>query len=140
MGFSVSGATALVLVAVFISLGIFTSAATNGFERVTDAADADADRALDRRNTAVELRNLSCSPILDLSVENTGTTGLDVHDTDVLVDNTYLSNFTVREVDGDASTDIWLPGEVLHVEASIPADSSRVKVVTGPGVAVAGGC
>lgn len=140
MGFSVSGATALILVAVFISLGIFTSAATNGFERVSDAYHADADQQLDRQNTAIEILSLSCSPDLNLTVKNTGTTALRVNDTDVLVDNTYLSNFSLREVDGDPSTALWLPGEDLHVEATIPDGSNRTKIVTDPGVSRARDC
>ena len=136
MGFSVSGATALLLIAFFISLGIVSTAATNGFERVNDAYHADADRTLDRQNTAVSILNITCSP-LNLSVKNTGTTALHVADTDVLVDNGYEPSLTY-EVDGNASTDLWLPGQTLRIGGSTASD--RVKVVTGPGVAVAGDC
>ena len=138
MGFSVSGATALLLVAAFISLGILSTAATNGFERMNDAYHTDVDRRLEQQNTAVSIVNISCSP-LNLTVKNTGTTALHVNDTDVLVDNTYANwSGLAHEVDGNASTDLWLPGQTLHVNGSTA--SNRVKVVTGPGVAVAGDC
>ena len=138
MGFSVSGATALLLVAVFISLGIVSTAATNGLELMNDAYHADADQTLDRQNTAVSMRIHACSP-LNLSVKNTGTTALHLSDTDVLIDNTYANwSDLTHEVDGNESTDLWLPGQTLHVNGSTA--SNRVKVVTGPGIAVAEDC
>jgi len=37
---------------------------------------------------------------------------------------------------GDNSTDLWLPGERLHLEVSASSQPTRVKIVSGPGVAV----
>lgn len=139
MGFSVSGATALLLVAVFISLGIVSTAATNGFERMNDAYHADADRTLDQRNTAVSLRIISCSS-LNFSAKNTGTTALHLNDTDVLVDNRYVDESALAHaVDGNESTDLWLPGQTLNVTGD-QTPTNRVKLVTGPGIAAAGDC
>jgi len=38
--------------------------------------------------------------------------------------------------DGDNSTDLWLPGERLHLEVNATSQPNRVKIVSGPGVAV----
>lgn len=141
MGFSVSGATALLFVGMFISFGIAYSAAFNGFERVSDAYEDDTDRALARQNTALNVANAQWDGVdtLNVTVENTGARTLAVNDTDVLVDGDYVTDFAVREVEGDADTDLWLPGETLHVEITTNDAPTRVKVVSGPGVAATAG-
>lgn len=141
MGFSVSGSTALIFVAMFIAFGIFSSAASNGFERVSDAYHDDADRVLDQQNTDVVIASLSCSPTFALNVTNTGSTALSVSDTDVLLDNEFYdhTDFETHEVAGNATTDLWLPGENLTL-ANASLAPSRVKVVTGPGVSATEAC
>ncbi|MFC6988583.1 hypothetical protein ACFQJD_07400 [Haloplanus sp. GCM10025708] len=138
MGFSVSGSAAIVFIGMFIAFGTMYTATSNGFERLADARGDVADETLERQNTALSLTTAtynSTSEILTLEVNNSGTTSLSVNGTDVLVDNAYQTSFVVREVDGDATTDLWLPGETLHIELSV-SDPSRVTVVSGPGVAV----
>ncbi|MFB6122833.1 MAG: hypothetical protein ABEJ78_05180 [Haloferacaceae archaeon] len=138
MGFSVSGSAAIIFVGMFIAFGTMYTATSNGFERVTDARDDVAEEALERQNTNISLATASynsTSGILTIEVDNTGSTSLSVNGTDVLVDNEYQTSFAVREVDGDSTTDLWLPGETLHIELSV-SNPSRVKVVSGPGVAV----
>lgn len=137
MGFSVSGATAIIFLAMFVSFGIAYSAAYNGFERVTDAESDHDDRMLDRRNTALDITATNYSDgNLTVAVNNTGSTALDVTDTDVLVDGSYVTaaNLTA-DVNGDTETDLWLPGETLHLDISVQPKPTRVKVVTETGVA-----
>lgn len=138
MGFSVSGASAIVFVAIFVGFGIFYSAAFNASERVTDAYEESGDHMLEQKNTAVNVSKAtydSGSATVNVTVANTGSTTLAVNDTDILLDNEYQTAFTVREVDGDTNTDVWMPGETLHVEISASTKPTSVKVVTGPGVA-----
>ena len=137
MGFSVSGSAALIFVAAFIGFGMFYSAAANSAERVNDAREDRADRQLTQTNTEIELRTVSYNPLADslnVTVENTGTTELSVRHVDLLLDNSYRTDYRTA-VDGDTGTDLWLPGETLTINATPSSRPSSVKVVTGPGVA-----
>ena len=138
LGFSVSGSAAIIFVGIFLAFSSAYTASANGFERVTDAKSTVDDEALERQNTALSITNASYdagTDTLTIDVVNEGTTDLSVDATDVLVDNTYRTNFTVRTVDGDNSTDLWLPGERLHLEVNATSQPNRVKIVSGPGVA-----
>jgi flagellar protein FlaF len=135
MGFSVSGSTALLFVAVLIGFGAFQSAATDGVERVSDARAAEGERLLEQRNTAINVTSVShndTSSHLSVRVENTGTTALSVSGVDLLVDNAYLRPTTTAG--GSETTNVWRPGETLVANATV-SEATRVTVVTGPGVA-----
>jgi len=71
---------------------------------------------------------------LTITVENTGSTELAVSDVDVLVDNSYQTGYRTA-VEGDTTTDLWLPRETLAINATVDTAPSGVKIVTGPGVA-----
>lgn len=138
MGFSVSGSFAIIVIGGLVALGIFASATTNGFERVSSAQQAEADAELDRQNTAIEIQNAtydSPNETLSLRVTNNGSTALSVSATDVLVDNVYQATFEERSVEGDDATDLWLPGETLALELDQSEEPDQVKVVTQTGVA-----
>lgn len=143
MGFSVSGATAIVFIGMIVSLGIAYSGAFNGFEQVNDAYRDDADRALDQKNTAINVTNVSWNETgpnyLTVEIENTGAKTLSVEDTDLLVDNVYQEAFVTRAVDGNADTDLWLPGETLNLTVTTDARPDRVKLVTETGVSATEG-
>lgn len=141
MGFSVSGSVAIVLIAAFVSTGILYTAAYNGYEDVTQANDAKADRLLEQRNTEVAITstsyNTSGNDNFTVQVLNEGSTTLSVDATDVVLDGVYKSSWLSYNVSGSSSTDVWAPGETLNVTVQGPASKpSRVKVVTGPGVSV----
>ncbi len=141
MGFSVSGATAIIFLAMFISFGMFYSAAYNGFERVNDARNAQSEHVLKQENTALNITTVNYSAgYLNVTVNNTGSTTLKINDTDVLVDGVYpsASNITARDVDGNSDTELWLPGETLHYRINVSTAPKRVKIVTGPGPADTG--
>ena len=142
MGFSVSGATVIMFLGMIASLGIAYSGAFNAFEQVDDAYRDDADRVLDQKNTVIELANVSWEQTgtdqLTVEVENTGSTSLSVNDTDLLVDNEYKVDFVNRTVDGNAATDLWLPGETLNLTVTNETKPTRVKVVTETGVSATG--
>lgn len=137
MGFSVSGATAVILVGSLIAFSFAFTATSNGFERVSDAREDRENRILDAENTAVEIANASYdggAGAFTLDVNNTGSTALSVPETTVLVDGAYASNATTS-VDGEASTAIWLPGEQLSVVVDRDVAPDRAKIVTQNGVA-----
>jgi flagellar protein FlaF len=140
MGFSVSGSAAIIFAALFIAFGMYHSAATDSFERVSDARDSHADAALERTNTEIAIE----SAVRDLDagvtefrvrVNNTGSTALSVEETDALVDSDYRTGWrTDATVDGTSNTELWLPGEQLVF--NLTGDTGdRVKVVTEHGVA-----
>lgn len=138
MGFSVSGSTAIIFLAMFISFGMIYSAAYNGFERINDARTDHSENVLDQQNTALNITTVNYSAgYLNITVNNTGSTTLDVNDTDVLVDGVYPSSGAIvaRDVNGVSDTELWLPGETLHYRINVSTGPTRVKVVTGPGLA-----
>ncbi|MFC6723808.1 flagellin [Halobium palmae] len=138
MGFSVSGSTAIVFVGVFIALGMLQPAVSNGLERVTDARSDTAERLLDQQNTAVDLTAATYyagNSTVRVRAVNAGTSALSVEDTDVLLDNAYVVP-SATAVDGDAATDVWLPGETLAVGLDVgenPTDD-RLTITVDHGV------
>ena len=137
MGFSVSGSAALIFVAAFIGFGMFYSAAANSTEMVNEAREDRSDRQLERVNTEIEITTVNhddTSGYLNITVENTGATELSVSDVDVLIDNNYQTGYRTA-VEGNSTTDLWLEQETLAINATVEGQPSRVKIVTGPGVA-----
>ena len=143
MGFSVSAATAVIFAGLFLALGIFYPAMANSYERV-QAADADqADRALEQANTDIQLDGTTINSIpagdseVNVALTNNGSTSLTVSETDLLINGTYIQRSELNtEVDGDTSTDLWLPGETLSITYDTSGTVNRVRVVTEHGVAV----
>jgi flagellar protein FlaF len=139
MGFSVSGGFAVLAVGCFLAFGMFYGAAADAGERVVDAQREAFGDDLDRQNTAIrvtEATHYGGNDTLLLAVDNAGTTALAVNATDVLADNTFLRRpFATETVAGEATTDVWLPGETLEVTVTRPAPPDRVTVVTAGGVA-----
>jgi len=143
MGFSVSGATVILFLGIVISFGMAYTAASNGLELVNDAYEDSTDDELVRENTGVSVANAAAntqSTTLNVTVNNTGSTTLSVNDTDLLIDGNYTNltdeNTAVLDVDGNSDTDLWLPGETLHIEYGYGSDPApnRVKIVTESGV------
>lgn len=138
MGFGVSGSFAIIVLASLIAFGTFYGAASNGAERIADAQQAVTDHRLDRINTEINVTAANYdagNDTLAMAIENTGSTTLSVNRTDVVVDNTYHSSFTVFAVEGNGTTDLWLPGETLEVELTISPAPERIKIVAETGVA-----
>lgn len=140
MGFSVSGAAAIIFASLFIAVGMFYSAGMDSFERVTDAQEDRADTVLETRNTEAEIVNATFNATgrdnLTVRIENRGTAQLSVSDTDLLVDGTYVANDDWNEstVAGNSGTDLWLSGEQLTINDTRSSAPDRVKVVADTGV------
>ena len=151
MGFGVSGATAVVVVGLFVSAGLFYDAASTSYEGVDEAEDARAEALLEQRNTAVAVGNAAIqSPgnALVVTVNNTGSTSVAVPETTLLADNVVVPHDgnATWAVEGDTATAVWLPGETLEVTVSRTwlddafdgGDPTRVKVATDTGVSDTG--
>lgn len=142
MGFSVSSSFAVIAFGAFVAMSAAYGAAANAAEN-RQAAQADQ-RA--HRDAIVETSiNVTSTDVsitgcrLTVEANNTGSTTLSVNDTDLLVDGEYRTDWRASAtVNGDADTDLWLPGERLSISVTdgITAAPDRVKIVTGPGVAV----
>ncbi|WP_411963132.1 fla cluster protein FlaF [Haloferax sp. YSMS24] len=141
MGFGVSGSTAIIFLGVLIATGTLYTATSNATENVLEAQSDDSELTLERKNTAITVANAtydSGNATLVVNVTNTGASTLAVDETTVLVDNDYSTPDTTS-VGGSQSTNVWPPGENLTVEVTNPTQPTRVKVVTGAGVAATGG-
>lgn len=140
MGFSVSGATALLLVAFLLSFGAFYTASTGAFSQVQDAQTDQTDRTVETINTEIGIDsakyNESGDQNLNITVNNTGASTLQLNDTSLLVDGNYVSDWQdAASIDGDSSSYLWLPQETLNISVSRSPDPQRVKIVTEYGVA-----
>lgn len=138
MGFSVSGAAAIIFIGLFIAFGAWFTAASNGFDQVTDAEQMQTGNTLEATNTGIEIRsatyNESGTEQLVVTANNTGAEGLSLDATDLLVDGVFVEDWeTGAEVDGDAGTDLWLSGERLTVTLN-RSEPQRVKLVVQAGV------
>jgi flagellar protein FlaF len=136
MGFSVSGATAVVFIGLLVSAATLYPAVDRYTERRGDALAADDERSLTRQNTGIDITAAATSgnvTTLTVEIENTGASTLAVSEVDLLVDGTVVIP-DQTSVEGSTTTDVWAPGEVLTLTVA-GQDASRVKVTTGPGVA-----
>jgi flagellar protein FlaF len=139
MGFSVSGSAAIIFVTLFVTFGMYHSAAADSFERVTDARGAQTDAALETRNTALAVESATYNATdgtLTVVAENTGAGQLSLGGTDLLIDGRYASGWqSGATVAGAGDTRLWLAGERLTITVSPGAEPDRVKLVGGHGVA-----
>lgn len=145
MGFSVSGATAIVFLGAVIAFGSAYPVIVDSTEAIADAQGQQSDRMLEQQNSDISVLTTTynrSNDTLTATVANNGTTALTVGDVDILVNGTYREAATVEVVDAPDS-DVWLAGETVRVQVSVtPAtdgNTVRLKVVTGPGVADATG-
>jgi flagellar protein FlaF len=139
MGFSVSGAAAIIFASMFIAFGAWYTASANSFEQVSEAEKDQADSVLSQRNTEVNIVSTSYDSTTDeltVTVNNTGAAQLSVPDSDLLVDGEYRTGWqSTATVDGRSGTDLWLGGEQLTMTVSATTRPDRVKVVADTGVA-----
>ncbi|MFB6164984.1 MAG: hypothetical protein ABEJ31_07480 [Haloarculaceae archaeon] len=140
MGFSVSGSFALLTIATVLALGGFYATTANVVERVTGATQAQQTHLRAAQETAIAVGNVTANPTCGVrfNVTNVGDRRLSLNDTDLLVDGVYRTGWQAgATVDGDAATDLWLPGQRLSINVTTGLDAARdrLKLVTGPGVA-----
>jgi flagellar protein FlaF len=141
MGFGVSGSWVLIFVGTLAAFGSLYSTTANTAEHYEETWTLQQDHLQQIQGTDVSIGSVSlvdgvnCS--VDVTVENTGVTTLDLTETDLLYDNTYQVGWqAAAEIDGDNSTDIWRPGQTLSItDNNLSSAPDRIKFVSGPGVA-----
>jgi flagellar protein FlaF len=136
MGFSVSGAAAIIFASMFIAFGMWSTATANTVERVNEAEAARTDGLLEQQNTAIAITSATWDGSdLVVDVENTGASQLRLGPTDLLIDGRYETGWEPRaSVAGDGGTDLWLTGETATIKVSLDSQPDRVKIVTASGV------
>lgn len=140
MGFSVSGAAAILLLASFIVFSIGFTAAANGLQTVSDAQEANARQDVAQANTAIAIEDVTATPdgAGEIQVANTGTQELSVEAVTVFVAGEVVPPTAVTTtVNGVSDTDVWAPGDTLTLQlsAGTVSDGDRVVVVTEHGIA-----
>jgi flagellar protein FlaF len=142
MGFSVSGTAAIIFASMFVAFGVWFTASANSFDRVSDAQDQQTESLIDSENTEIEIAsatyNESGNELLRIDATNTGASQLSLSETDLLIDGEFIDgwqeNWSVN-VEGNATTDLWLSGEQLSITRDLATPPTRVKIVTEYGVA-----
>jgi len=139
MGFSVSGASAVILIGLLLSAGTLYPVLDHTTAERADAVTARDDRALRQQNTAIadpDATYDTASDRLTVTVRNAGTSTLSVGATSLVVDGRYASvPSTNTSVAGRTSSDVWASNETVTLAVSRASAPERVVVVTGPGVA-----
>jgi flagellar protein FlaF len=140
MGFSVSGAAAIIFASMFIAFGAWYTAADNSFKQVNDAQDDKIEGALDASNTEIDITSATyngtlSSDQLEIHVYNNGTTELSLNATDLLINGSLEQGWEPgASVASDGATDLWLPGEELVITLDRSEYPERVKLATETGV------
>lgn len=141
MGFGVSGSWVLIFVGTLAAFGSLYSTTANTAEQYQEIREFQQHHLQQIQEADVEIESVSlvdggnCS--VNVTVENTGETTLDLTEADLLYDNAYQNGWqAAAEIDGDNSTDIWRPGQTLSItDENLSSAPDRVKFVSGPGVA-----
>jgi len=140
MGFSVSGATAVIFVGVLVSAAVLYPAVDRYTERRSETMTAHHENILTQQNTAIETTSTTYNTNtnrLEIAIQNAGSSTLAVSKTDLLIDGEYVGLATTNTtVANDSTTDIWAPGETLTITMTEPVPPNRIKIITGPGIAV----
>ena len=138
MGFSVSGATALLLVAFLISFGAFYSASMGTFGEIRDAQVDQTDRTIDTINTDIEIGSATYNQTeTDLIVvaNNTGASTLKLNNTDLLIDGELETGWQASATVNGTDANLWVSQQTLEITVSKDTEPGRIKLVTEYGIA-----
>lgn len=145
MGFSVSGATALLFVAFLITFGTFYTATMGAVEQVQEAEVDAQEQNLETLNTEIEIQsaeyNASGQEELIIVANNTGAEPLQPTSLSLLVNGTFRAfgqgNLSITDSPED---ELWAPQQRLTITLSNSAFATltggeTVKLVTKTAVA-----
>lgn len=144
MGFSTSGAVAVMLIGLMLAAGTLFPTLFAVGSATGDAFSSQSDQIRDQKNTDLEIRSAELeNDTLTTNVTNEGTVTLELSSTDVLVDGQFVHPNETTVIDGDRETNetrLWPPGTELEiviedVDERFGGDVDRVKVVTETAIA-----
>jgi len=146
MGLSTAAAFAIVMGFAIVATGHLTQSSLRGQQEIADA-QRDQQEASSAHATgafAVVQRNWTepgGQGRLQVWANNTGGVAFDAGKVDVLLDGVWRTDLVAaRDVDGDAATSVWAPGEQLRLQLDdVPTpEPSRAWLVTDTGAAAVG--
>lgn len=135
MGFSASGATAIIFIGLLVSAATLVPAVQEAREARTDSLDSRDDRMLETQNTELEITEAvydDQNNTLAVRVNNTGATTLDANETDLVVDGSYAA--ADRGVEENGARGLWSPGTELLFVYDTDTTPDRVLVASRPGI------
>lgn len=145
MGFSVSGATALLFVAFLISFGTFYTATMGAVEQVQEAQVDKQDNSLATLNTEINILSAEYSGNdgeLTVVANNTGAEPLQPTELSLLVDGEYTAfGQTNISISDSPEDELWAPQQQLTITVGdndlpiTPTGGETVKLVTENAVA-----
>lgn len=141
MGFSVTAGHVILLVALLGAASAASSHYWSTSERLDEARRVQAEHQAEVAQTNLTLASdpiwYAGNSTYLVFATNVGSTTLRVSELEFLVDGALATSFGTLDVDGDSSTDLWLPGETLAARIlSVSSEPSRFALVAGNGAAL----
>lgn len=137
-GLSVSAAAAIIFTGFLFVFSVLFIAITNNINLVSEGMEKQQENLIDKEQTKVQITNTTYNNItltLTIKAKNVGGIVLDSDKIDVLVDGVlYTDSIFSKSING-VSRRTWAPGETLVIKLSYPTEPSRIKLITGNGVA-----
>lgn len=141
MGFSVAAAAAIIFAGGLVCLSVVMQAVDSAKDDLRDAQALEAARTKERLDSKVSLVNGTANgTVVDLNLTNNGSTIVHAQTLDVIINGTvYTTNVTTRTVDGVSATNLWAPGQTLHLVIQAPVNgTATVRLVTDVGYTFVG--
>jgi flagellar protein FlaF len=136
MGFSVAAAAAIIFAGAIVSFAVIVQSIDTAANELRDAQLREDARRSDVISTRISLINGTANgTAVELNLTNNGSVVIHAKAIEVLVNGTlYTANITLRDVDGVSATNLWAPGQTLHlIVAAAVGAPANVKVVTDVG-------
>lgn len=132
MGFSTSGAAAIVFLVALVSFGSLLAVGMNLVEDITDSHTQQINEVNDLHNEDIEITDLKRGEDeeegdLVVTVANTGAISMRLSDLSFVIDGD-LAHPEATKVDGNRETDILLPDDSVNATFDHPADEELIRV------------
>jgi flagellar protein FlaF len=141
MGFSVAAAAAIIFAGGLLCFSIVLHAVDTSNGDLRDARAAEEARLKEKLDSQVTILNGTANgTVVDINFTNSGSTVIHAKTFDVLLNGSlYTANVTTRTVDGSSVTNVWAPGQTLHLVVAAPVSGpANIKLVTDAGYTFTG--
>jgi flagellar protein FlaF len=138
MGFSVSGATLILLIGLLLSVGVLVPTVADSIDDISSATKDQQDTAIGVYNTDIEVSATTFdfgTDTFTVSYENTGVDAIEISDIDFLLDGEYTAPSRTT-VEGETQRETVVSGETVVVEFSTPVEPTRLKTVLPTGQSI----
>jgi flagellar protein FlaF len=133
MGFSVSAATAIIFSAMAFSMGILAIMVSEAFDSVRQGGETRVEMLVERERTNIAFVDVGwANGTLHANISNSGSTTLHISKTSLVLNGFLVTSGLTADI-GGLATDLWLPGEVLHLRIAPAPAPSALKVVAENG-------